>query len=354
VRARLGDRARVTLVGPAEIAGVSSVGATMELTLTRGVLVADYDHRRGGRLQIRAPDGVTEVIGTLFCVEVQGGSSRVSVAHGRVSVQPARGAARLLSDGQAWMTGAPAPGPVSAAVWRLLRDHEGEHEHGPSPSAALPAPPRSTPPHRPALRRTIAHVSSAPPPPGEAVLPDVATLPPGEAPPATPAPPVPRATPESLYEAAEAAMARRDWPAATRRLGEVIASGSQSSLEDVARYELAQLALRAGDRLLAERHLEEMLATAREPALREPARLLQCEIAAQAGDGVRASRCLRDFRASFPGSRHDVTVLGWLVRLSPAVCGERALVEEYLRRYPAGPVAPEARRRRAACPPGSP
>jgi TolA-binding protein len=163
------------------------------------------------------------------------------------------------------------------------------------------------------------------------------------------APPAP--TPEALYQAAESAMRRRDWAAAARRLEQVVAAGVRSPLEDVARYELAQLALRSGDRTAAARRLDELLASDREPALREPAHFLRCEIRAQNGDAAGARRCLRDFRAAFPGSSRDVTALGWLVRLSPADggCADQTLVNEYLRRYPAGPDAADAQRRRARC-----
>ena len=37
--------------------------------------------------EIVSPDAVTDVVGTLFSVEVVGGASRVAVAHGRVQVR---------------------------------------------------------------------------------------------------------------------------------------------------------------------------------------------------------------------------------------------------------------------------
>src|SRR5262249_61868432 len=81
LRATLGNRTRLTLVGPGE-AAASTVGEVTELELASGRLLVDYDGRGGGKLRIRSPGAVTTVTGTLFAVEVRGRTSRVAVARG--------------------------------------------------------------------------------------------------------------------------------------------------------------------------------------------------------------------------------------------------------------------------------
>ncbi|HXI57834.1 MAG TPA: tetratricopeptide repeat protein, partial [Polyangia bacterium] len=169
-----------------------------------------------------------------------------------------------------------------------------------------------------------------------------------------PVPPPQPPSAERIYREAEAAMHRRDTAGAQRALEDVVALGGGSPLADVARYELAQLAVRAGNQASAAQWLDALLASDREPALREPARFLRCEVQVRSGDAVDARRCLESFRARFPDSSRDATALGWLVRLapSPPQCPPlRSLVDEYLRRYPTGPDAALAARRRAACGP---
>ncbi|HVR63463.1 MAG TPA: FecR domain-containing protein, partial [Polyangia bacterium] len=92
VRARVGPRTRVTLVGPADFSVATATSDVLDVNLAAGTMVADFIHQRNGRLRIHSPGAVTEVVGTLFSVEVRGQRSRVSVARGRVVVQPAEGA----------------------------------------------------------------------------------------------------------------------------------------------------------------------------------------------------------------------------------------------------------------------
>lgn len=149
-------------------------------------------------------------------------------------------------------------------------------------------------------------------------------------------------------------MHRRDTAGAERALEQVVALGGGGPLADVARYELAQLAVRAGNQARAAQWLDALLASDREPALREPARFLRCEVQVRSGDAVNARHCLETFRARFPDSSRDAMALGWLVHLappSPQCLPLRSLVDEYLRRYPGGPDAALATRRKAACGP---
>ena len=97
VRASLGDAIAITLTGPAR---AWSEGARTERTvvhLDQGRLLASLEGGAGRRLQIVSPGAVTDVVGTLFSVEVVGGASRVAVAHGRVQVSAAAEAPRAAS-----------------------------------------------------------------------------------------------------------------------------------------------------------------------------------------------------------------------------------------------------------------
>ncbi|HET6281814.1 MAG TPA: FecR domain-containing protein [Polyangia bacterium] len=367
VRARVGERTRMTLRGGADVAVVSAAQDVLDVRLDAGTLVADFDHQRTGRLRIHSPGAVTEVVGTLFAVEVQGQQSRVSVAHGRVVVQPNEGPPRILSSGQAWSSGTPAIARVSSQTAAFLTDHDVAIRPAPArptPLAAAPSAPAPEDTRRVARLADLANevADVAPPPEPPLPIPHAMPAPPAAPPvpvrpvlaaPAVAAPASPAvAGAERIYREAEAAMRRRDWSDAQRALEQVITAGAAGPLQDVARYELAQLALRAGDHNRAARWLDELLASDREPALREPARFLRCEVQARAGDATAARRCLDDFRDRYPGSSRDALALGWLIRLAPPDCAAvRRLADEYQRRYPDGTDATEARRRRAQCGP---
>ena len=79
-----------------------------------------------------SPGAVTDVVGTLFSVEVVGGASRVAVAHGRVQVSAAAEgssggqprAAREIAAGQSWLTTLPEPDGLEPALAEALADHE--------------------------------------------------------------------------------------------------------------------------------------------------------------------------------------------------------------------------------------
>ena len=372
VRARVGARTRVSLVGPTEVAVLSDVADVLDVEVQSGTFVADFTHRRTGRLRIHSPGAITEVVGTLFAVEVRGTQSRVSVAHGRVVVQPSEGAPLALSAGESWTSGTPDITRLPAPTAALLADHDAARRPATAVAPPLPHPTGST-----AVASSAAPVPEAMPDvPPERPVPTLVPSPPATAPAPLPAPPTPPravvalatparpaatapppaaiATPETSYRDAETAMRRRDWTAARRALEQVVAGGRNSALEDVARYELAQLAMRTGDEARAARWLDSLLASDREPALRESARFLRCEVRARAGDTADARRCLEAFRASYPASPRDASALGWLIRLGPAraPCATvQPLVDEYLRRHPGGADSALARQRTGQCTP---
>ena len=132
VRASLGDAIAITLTGPARAWSESgSAAARTVVHLEQGRLLASLEGGAGRRLQIVSPGAVTDVVGTLFSVEVVGGASRVAVAHGRVRVSAAPGssggqprAAREIAAGQSWLTALPEPDALEPALAEALADHE--------------------------------------------------------------------------------------------------------------------------------------------------------------------------------------------------------------------------------------
>ena len=92
VRASLGDAIAITLTGPARAWSERAAGSGQTVVhLDRGRLLASLEGGTGRRLQIVSPGAITDVVGTLFSVEVVGGASRIAVAHGRVRVGAAPG-----------------------------------------------------------------------------------------------------------------------------------------------------------------------------------------------------------------------------------------------------------------------
>jgi ferric-dicitrate binding protein FerR (iron transport regulator) len=131
VRASLGDAIAITLTGPARAWSEGADGRTV-VHLDQGRLLASLESGAGRRLQIVSPGAVTDVVGTLFSVEVVGGASRVAVAHGRVQVSAAAEgssggqlrAAREIAAGQGWLTALPEPDALEPALAGALADHE--------------------------------------------------------------------------------------------------------------------------------------------------------------------------------------------------------------------------------------
>src|SRR5688572_20048563 len=150
VRARLGQRARMTLVGPAEVAVLVSRPGLTEVELTRGRMLANYDGRHGGKLRIRAPGLVAEVVGTLFAVEAATGGSSVSVAHGQVAVLvDGRPTPIMINAAQSLGPGAVGVRPLAPEIRGELDDHERDEPAGSDrASTSSAAPARSSTPAR--------------------------------------------------------------------------------------------------------------------------------------------------------------------------------------------------------------
>jgi len=144
VRASLGDAIAVTLTGPARAWSEPAAGTAAEgagdnaadgkrtvVHLEQGRLLASLEGGVGRRLQVVSPGAVTDVVGTLFSVEVVGDASRVAVAHGRVQVGATPGAsgehpraAHEIAAGQSWLTTLPEPDGLEPALAEALADHE--------------------------------------------------------------------------------------------------------------------------------------------------------------------------------------------------------------------------------------
>ena len=119
VRASLGDAIAITLTGPARAWAETAADSAAEsvqtvVHLEQGRLLASLEGGAGRRLEIVSPGAVTDVVGTLFSVEVVDGASRVAVAHGRVRV----GAAPDSS-------GAQPRGPREITAGQTLADDAG-------------------------------------------------------------------------------------------------------------------------------------------------------------------------------------------------------------------------------------
>jgi len=114
---RIGDAARVALVGDAEWRVENASDTAIEVMLERGRIAVEFDGTRGRALDIRTPDSIVRVRGTLFTVEVsRQGGTRVSVLEGRVEVAPLRGGSPLVEIGageQVSVPGDAAPRPLS-------------------------------------------------------------------------------------------------------------------------------------------------------------------------------------------------------------------------------------------------
>jgi TolA-binding protein len=409
VRARLGDRARTTLVGPAIIDVLTSTSDLIDVRLVSGTLLAEYDGRRGGLLRVRAPAATVEVVGTLFGVEAGVRGTAVSVAHGVVRVTRDAAARPILVGAlQTLAADEAGPRPISAPMRDHLEAHQSEGEargaHDSDGTRPDPEPPPT--PRRKAgaasrhtkesalaqppvvLAKIESRSPDRPPAPGlaaEPVPPSAASAtgltagegagtpsggataaPPSEPPradsgrpPAGAVPPERAAAASSasqLYRAAETAMQRRDRAGARQHLARVVAEFPGDRLAEVARYELAQIALADGHRGAAARDLETVAAASRDPALRRAAAFARCRL--DLGPGLSAARtaagirCLQNFRSANPGAAEDAEVLALLIAHASqqAQCGSVVrLADEYVRRYPAGAFAAEAARRKHTC-----
>jgi TolA-binding protein len=409
VRATLGEAVAVTLTGPARAwAEHAANDGRVVVHLEEGRLLASLAGGRGRRMAIVSPGAVTEVVGTLFAVEVVGRASRVTVAHGRVAVSAAPAAAggqdraspREVAGGQSWLTVQRQNDELEPALAEALA----EHERTPSPRGAavelsvgnaLPGADvwvggqriASAPAwvrvetqaavrvSAPAAARARAATMSVPdpPPPSESPPPVVRTSGPTEpaprastpprrhgplsspapeptapaAPPGTAPPPLVPAevTARSLFREADRARATGDSALAVRTLRVLVTRYPNDRFAAAARYELALMEHATGDEDAA---LGDLAALS-DPALDEPARYLRCRVLAPRAS-ADADRCLADFRRQFPKSPHDADALAARVALALARGGcpsARAPLAELARRYP---LHKSLVRLRAACP----
>ncbi|HLK89855.1 MAG TPA: FecR domain-containing protein [Polyangia bacterium] len=399
VRASLGDAIAITLKGPArawsEPAAESAAGRRTVIHLERGRLLASLEGGAGRRLQIVSPGAVTDVVGTLFSVEVVGAASRVAVAHGRVQVsatpESPGGAARApreVTAGQSWLTTLPEPDDIEPA----LVDALAEHERTPAPrGAAVPLSVAEAPAgtgvwvgkrriaSAPAWVLVESHVAvrlSAPPrsaasepssPPTEPAAepahqrprprsePRARATPPADWPPpltepgADPTEPPAFAasaavTAQSLFREADAARAAGDTALALRTLRTLIERFPRESATAAARYELALMEGTTGHEDAALRDL----AAIDTPSLEEPTEYLRCRVLAKRA-ASQAERCLADFRRRFPTSAHDADALASETALAMVRGGcpaAQALLTELARLHP---EHRSAARLRAAC-----
>jgi hypothetical protein len=402
VRASLGDAIAITLTGPARAWSERPENAgNKERTvvhLEAGRLLASLEGGDGRRLEIVSPGAVTDVVGTLFSVEVIGGGSRVAVVHGRVQVNAAATSAdaqprppREIGAGESWLTTVPEPDGIEPALAADLADHErtppprgvtvplsvteapagagiwvgnrrlasapawvlvephasvrlsmaaraGATSSLPAPPSTDPSPPLSEPPARatrPASPRPL-----LPPPTGE----------PTERSPLDPAPLAPEeVTARTLFRQADAARAAGDTGLALNTLRALVERFPRDPATAAARYELALMEQAAADGEAALRDLAAVDA----PSLEDPSHYLRCRVLAtrSAAQGAEAERCLAEFRRRFPGSAHEADALATETALALARGGcpaAHALLAELERRHP---THRSAARLRAACPP---
>jgi TolA-binding protein len=408
VRATLRDRARLTVLGPAHLKVRPAAKGRVVLELSAGRLVGDYDHKAGGVLEIDTPQAVAEVVGTRFVLEVAE-RTRVGVASGVVKVR-ASGTETDVDEGKEWSPKGLVP--LSEELAEVMAEHaraglppsepsglalvdgvpagaevrSASGVLGTAPLAAalsagsqrltvsaakfasstvevsaqtgqlsamryqlspvtVPPTEASSPPTTPARRAETPRTRSAEErSPKE---PDATTT--AERAPANDVVPAPAPSAESIYTLAEQAMRAGDHPLARTRLQEVVRRFPDDPLADAALYELARISPPSQARAW----LDQLLGRDRTPSLREPARFLRCRL--DVDDRVSgADRCLTRFRREFPDSPHDAEALALLAGMSEAKGDCRAalpLLEEYLRRYPNGPFAAQARGRIARCRP---
>jgi cytochrome c-type biogenesis protein CcmH/NrfG len=404
VRAAIGTRIRLTLVGPGAVSVAPAVeDGALDLVLERGRLLVDYDGHGGGTLRVHSPGAVTTVVGTLFAVEALDDTTRVAVARGRVRTD-ASGVTHAIVAGAAWSA---VDGPLEhmpADVAEALAYHDasppppvGEYgvvrvagvpsEPGPAATVALDG-------QRLAVGPVVARVAAgshgleiaggrlrvevsggsavavargsagwaarsltalgADPAPfeGESAAPagsaEAAARRAGAGRTAVPAA-APSADAEALYLAAEAAMRKGSPEDARRALEAVVARDRGGARGQSALLDLARLAFEAGDVSKARRALERLPDTGIDPRLDEAAHHLRCRLELSRGDDAEAGVCLAAFRRRFPRSPHDAESLAVLASITRPCAAAEPLLAEYLRLYPRGRFASGAQLRLDAC-----
>ena len=399
VRTSLGDAVAITLTGPARAWSERAADSGQTVVhLDRGRLLASLEGGTGRRLRIVSPGAITDVVGTLFSVEVVGGASRVAVAHGRVRVSPAPGmsgdparAPREIAAGQSWLTTLPEPDEIepalaealsehertppprgatvplsvveapagagvwvgkrriaSAPAWMLVESHVAVRLSAPARAAAPPADPFPPPSTEPAQEPAQERSRPGSEPPARAATPAgprpllarsgaESTEPPAFAPPE-------EMTAQTLFREADAARAAGDTGLALRTLRALVERFPRESATAAARYELALMEETAGHGDAALRDL----AAVDTPSLEEPTDYLRCRVLAKRAV-TEAERCLADFRRRFPSSAHDADALAAETALAMVRGGcpaAQALLAELEWRHPGHGSAV---RLRAAC-----
>ena len=405
IRARLRDKVRMTLVGPAELVVLVSRPDLIEVALRKGTMLATYEGARGGVFRIRAPDAVVDVVGTLFAVQTrEGAATAISVVHGRVAIKsPHARAPVFVSANEAITMDAPEVSVIEASTRERLIAFENtstsEQPQGPEvarsgekarllvapkthgiPPVAIAPPVPPVAPSPPVSQNPGARpdVSAQPGPSfAEPLAPEPSV--PSEIAPAAPTKPQPlspagRSQPQrqaerpaettvvapsnepprarALYLQAEAAMRRHDSAEVRALLERLVAECPGDSLVDVARYELAQLAVNRRDWTAAIAGFSQVGSHAHEPAVREAAAFAACDTNVVAQRKEEAYACLRAFRGTYPQSVRDAEVLAQLVALASHRGDCRKAVEwadEYAHRYPSGTFSADVATQRQRC-----
>lgn len=394
VRAAIGTRVRLTLVGPGAVTvAPASQDGGIELVLERGRLLVDFEGRGAAPLRVRSPGALTTVVGTLFAVEAEEGATRVAVVRGRIRVQSAAGKNHTVVAGDACTAADGAVARISAEIAQALAEHDaspappvGEYGivHVEAGSPALLALDGRTlaGPGMPIVARVPAgsHVLDAA---GEQLRVDVGgghtvrvqrDSPLWNAPagtvsgrgrprdesketrrqPRAPSPPSIRpqaaaGTAEAAYLAAEGAMRSGARVDAQRALENVVTRDADGRWSEAALLDLARLALEGGDTQQARRYLRRLPDPANDRALAEAAHHLRCRLEVKVGDDAEATSCLRAFRQRYPRSPHDAESLALLADITRTCDEARSLLDQYLRLYPRGRFAAAAAARLAAC-----
>ena len=393
VRASLGDATTITLTGPARAWSESAAGEKRTVVhLEQGRLLASLEGGAGRRLQIVSPGAVTDVVGTLFAIEVVGAASRVAVAHGRVEVTAAGSpgappsAVHEVAAGESWLTTLPELGGLEPALAEALADHErtppprgatvplsvteapagagvwvGKRRIASAPAWMLvephaavrlsatarpaapsvvdPSPPPSMEPSIESARESAREPARTVSPPLARAISPASPRPPGAAPTEPPPLHLPSAAPEemtarTLFREADAARAVGDKALALRTLRALVERFPHDSATAAAHYELALMEDAAGSTEAALRDL----AAVDTPSLEEPTEYLRCRVLARrAAQAVQAERCMADFRRRFPASAHDADALATETALALARGGcpaAQTLLAELERRHP--------------------
>jgi FecR-like protein len=152
VASQLGPHTAASIVGPAELELLAGAGDATAVRLHRGTLLAEFEGGAGRSLRIESRGAVVEVVGTLFAVEVRGGTTCTSVVHGRVRMTSVSGAV-FVGGGERHCTGdGDAVRPITDDIRTALLRHSERHELA---ARAAGAP-------RPGVEQASSRIAAAP------------------------------------------------------------------------------------------------------------------------------------------------------------------------------------------------